>query len=138
METLWQDLKYGLRVLLKNPAFTLLAVFTLALGIGATSAIFSVVNSVLLNPLLYRESNRLVTFRSNQSVLDLADIKARSQTFEEVGGIVYQPLDYTGGAEPAQVMSGQVTAGYFTALGVEPLMGRFITAEDRQGGEAVA
>jgi putative ABC transport system permease protein len=137
MENLWQDMKYGLRILLNKPAFTLFAIFTLALGIGANTAIFSVINSVLFNPLLYRDSNRLVTFRSNQSVPDLADIKARSQTFEEVGGITYQPLDYTGGAEPMQIITGQVTSGYFKTLGVEAAMGRVISTEDRQGGEAV-
>jgi putative ABC transport system permease protein len=137
MESLWQDMKYGLRMLLGKPAFTLFAIFTLALGIGANTAIFSVVNSVLLNPLQYRDSNRLITVRSNQSVLDLADLKARSQTFEELGGITYQPLDYTGGQEPVQIITGQVTSGYFKTLGVEPLLGRAISTEDRQGGEAV-
>ncbi|MEW6127994.1 MAG: ABC transporter permease [Acidobacteriota bacterium] len=137
METLWQDVKYGLRSLKNKPAFTLLAVFTLALGIGANTAIFSVVNSVLLSPLLYKDSNRLITFRSNQSPLDVADLKSRNQSFEEIGGITYQPLDYTGGAEPQQIMTGQVTAGYFKTLGVEPLMGRVISTEDRQGGEPV-
>ncbi len=137
METLWQDLKYGVRVLINKPAFTLFAIFTLALGIGANTAIFSVINSVLLNPLFYRDSDRLVTMRSNQSPLDVVDIKARSQTFEEIGGITSQPLDYTGGAEPVQIMTGQVSSGYFKTLGVEPAMGRYITTEDRQGGEAV-
>ncbi len=137
METLWQDMKYGMRVLMSKPAFTLFAILTLGLGIGANTAIFSVINSVLLSPLLYKDSNRLVTFRSNQSPLDVADIKSRSQTFEEIGGITAQPLDYTGGAEPVQVMTGQVSSGYFKALGIEPAIGRYITTEDRQGGEAV-
>src|ERR1044072_1343212 len=137
METLWQDMKYGLRVLIGKPAFTLFAIFTLALGIGANTAIFSVVNSVLLSPLLYKNSERLISLRSNQSPLDVVDLKARSQTFEEIGGITSQPLDYTGGAEPVQILTGQVTSGYFKTLGVEPALGRFITTEDRQGGEAV-
>jgi putative ABC transport system permease protein len=137
MENLLQDMKYGLRVLISKPAFTLFAVLTLGLGIGANTAIFSVIHSVLLSPLLYKDSHRLITFRSNQSAPDVADIKARSQTFEEIGGIVNQPLDYTGGAEPVQIMTGQVSSGYFKTLGVEPALGRFITNEDRQGGEAV-
>ncbi len=138
MQTLWQDLRYGARMLLKHPGFTLVAIITLALGIGANTAIFTVVNAVLLRPLAYQEPERLVSFRSNESVLDLADIKAWSQSFAEIGGVVQQPLDYTGGGEPAQWRAGLVTGGFFRTLGVGPLLGRVITEEDdKRGGPFV-
>src|SRR5262245_723240 len=138
MQTLWQDLRYGARMLLKNPGFTLVAVITLALGIGANTAIFSVVNAVLLRPLPYQEPERLVSFRSNQSVLDVADVKAWSQSFAEIGGNTQQPLDYTGSGEPLQWVAGLVTGGFFRMLGAQPLLGRVITEDDdRRGGPYV-
>jgi putative ABC transport system permease protein len=138
MQTLWQDLRYGARMLLKNPGFTLVAVITLALGIGANTAIFSVVNAVLLRPLPYQEPERLVSFRSNQSVLDVADVKAWSQSFAEIGGNTQQPLDYTGSGEPLQWVAGLVTGEFFRTLGAQPLLGRVITEEDdRRGGPFV-
>jgi putative ABC transport system permease protein len=138
MQTLWQDLRYGARMLLKHPGFTLVAIITLALGIGANTAIFTVVNAVLLRPLAYQEPERLVSFRSNESVLDLTDIKAWSQSFAEIGGVVQLPLDYTGGGEPAQWRAGLVTGGFFRTLGVGPALGRVITEEDdRRGGPFV-
>src|SRR5687768_2558235 len=98
METLLKDITYGLRSLLKRPGFTAVAVITLALGIGANSAIFSVVNSVLLRPLPYPESERLVLFdgvnpragitQSNMSVPDFADWQSQNQVFEHMAGFV--------------------------------------------------
>src|SRR5262245_61931966 len=138
MQTLLQDLRFGLRMLVNKPAFTLIAVFTLALGIGANTAIFTVVNAVLLRPLSYQEPERLVSFRSNQSVLDVADLKAWSQSFAEIGGNAQQPLDYTGSGEPLQWIAGLVTGGFFRTLGAQPLLGRVITEEDdRRGGPFV-
>src|SRR5215468_5223485 len=138
MQTLWQDLRYGARMLLKNAGFTAIAVITLALGIGANTAIFTVVNAVLLRPLPYQDPERLVSFRSNESVPDLVDIKAWSQSFAEIGGETQQPLDYTGGGEPLQWTAGLVTGGFFGALGAKPLLGRLITEEDdRRGGPFV-
>lgn len=139
METLWQDLRFGARMLLKKPIFTLIAVLTLGLGIGANTAIFSVVNSVLLRKLPYREPAALVTMRSNQSVLDLADIRAWTHSFEEMGGVNAQSFDYLGGSEPVQVRAGNVTGGFFKTLGVEPAIGRVINYEDdKPGGPFVA
>jgi putative ABC transport system permease protein len=138
MNTLWQDLRFGARMLLKNPGFTLVAVITLALGIGANTAIFTVVNAVLLMPLAYHEPERLISFRSNESVLDLADIKAWSQSFAEIGGNTIMPLDYTGGAEPMQWQAGLVTGSFFRTLGAQPLLGRTLNEEDdKRGGPFV-
>ena len=134
MGNLLQDLRYGWRMLIKHRGATVIAVITLALGIGANTAIFSVVNAVLLRPLPYQEPERLVSFRSNESVLDLADIKAWSQSFAEIGGETQQPLDYTGGGEPMRWSAGLVTGGFFRTLGAQPLLGRVITEEDDRRG----
>jgi putative ABC transport system permease protein len=134
MNTLLKDIRYGIRSLLKQPAFTIVAVLTLGLGIGVNTAIFSVINAVLLRPLPYNDPARIVTFRSNQSAPDLSDVEAQSRTFSKFGGLVVQPLDYTGGAEPVQFDIGQVTGGFFETLGVKPERGRFITAGDDKTG----
>jgi putative ABC transport system permease protein len=138
MGHLLQDLRYGARMLLRKPGFTFIAVATLALGIGANTAIFSVVNAVLLRPFPYPHAERLVTMRSNQSLPDVLDIQAQSQSFEEVGCLTLQALDLTGGAEPVQVQAGLVNAGLFNVLGAHPILGRTLTTEeDRFDGERV-
>jgi putative ABC transport system permease protein len=130
MDTLIKDIRYGIRSLLKRPAFAAVAIITLALGIGANTAIFSVINAVLLRPLDYDQPERLVTLRSNQSAPDLADVIAASRTFSKFGGEVLAPLAYTAGAEPVQFRVGQVTGGYFETLGVNAERGRYINADD--------
>jgi putative ABC transport system permease protein len=138
MNKLLQDLRYGTRLLIKRPGFTLIAITTLALGVGANTAIFSVVNAVLLRPLPYPDSERLVTMRSNQSVPDLEDIKAQSHAFEFMGGSVLQALDFTGEAEPLQVQAALCNEDLFDALGVKAAIGRTIsTDEARFGGDRV-
>jgi putative ABC transport system permease protein len=134
METLLKDIRYGCRSLLKRPAFVIIAVVTLALGIGANTAIFSVINAVLLLPLRYPESEQLVTFRSNQSSLDLKDVDEQNHTFQGLGGLVVQPLDYTAGNEPVQLQTGMVTGRFFETLGVKAERGRVITPEDDKAG----
>src|SRR4030095_5745816 len=118
MDTLLKDIRYGLRSLMKRPAFTVVAVITLGLGIGVNTAIFSVINAVLLRPLPYANPERLITFRSNQSGPDLADVEAQSKTVSRFGGMAMQHLAYTGGAEPVQFEIGEVTGGFFETLGV--------------------
>jgi putative ABC transport system permease protein len=134
METLFKDIRFGLRSLLKRPVFTAIAVITLGLGIGVNTAIFSVINSVLLRPLAYDDPARLITFRSNQSAPDLADVEAQSRTFSKLGGMVVQPLAYTAGSEPKEFQIGQVTGNYFETFGVKPERGRFISADDDRLG----
>lgn len=124
-------------MLMKGRAVTIVAIITLALGIGANTAIFSVVNAVLLRPLPYPEPERLVTLRSNQSLPDLDDIKAQSQAFEYFGGAVMQAQDFTGEAEPLQVQAALINADLFKALSVKAAIGRTISEEEDLGGEHV-
>jgi putative ABC transport system permease protein len=134
MDSIIKDIRYGLRSLLKRPAFTAVAVITIGLGIGVNTAIFSVINAVLLRPLPYDDPSRLISFRSNQSAPDLEDVQSQSKTFSRFGGMVMQPLAYTGGSEPVQFEIGQVTGGFFETLGVKPERGRFITNDDDKNG----
>ena len=136
MNTLIKDVRYSIRSLLKRPGFAAVAIITLALGIGANTAIFSVINAVLLRPLSYEQPERLVTFRSNQSAPDLADVLAATGTLTKVGGEVLAPLAYTAGAEPIQIQIGQVTGSYFDTLGVNAERGRYITPDDDKNGGA--
>jgi putative ABC transport system permease protein len=138
MQSILKDIRYGIRGLLKRPGFSAIAIITLALGIGANTAIFSVINAVLLRPLSYQEPERLVTFRSNQSGPDLADVIAASHTFTKIGGEVLAPLAYTAGSEPIQLQVGQVTGEYFDVLGVQAERGRYlVTGDDQNGGPFV-
>ncbi len=133
-----RDFRYGLRALRKSPGFSVVAITTLALGIGANSAVFSVIQSVLLRPLPFPEPDRIVAVvwnggsRSddNQSLPDLRDIAARSGSFESIGGISVRPLDYTGGDAPVQVMAGLCALRYFDLFGVHAERGRLIEPED--------
>jgi putative ABC transport system permease protein len=134
MDTILKDIRYGIRGLLKRPAFAAVAIITLALGIGANTAIFSVINAVLLRPLSYEQPERLVTFRSNQSAPDLEDVTKASRAFTKFGGEVLAPLAYTAGTEPIQFQVGQVTGGYFDTFGVKAERGRYITADDDKSG----
>src|SRR4029079_2243739 len=134
MDSRIKDIRYGLRSLAKRPAFTAVAVITIALGIGVNTAIFSVINAVLLRPLPYDDPSRLISFRSNQSAPDLADVESQSKTFSRLGGMVMQPLAYTGGIEPVQFQIGQVTGVFFETLGVKPERGRYITSDDDRNG----
>ena len=134
MDTLIKDIRYAVRSLLKRPSFTIVAVITLALGIGLNTAIFGVINAVLLRPLPYYEPERLVTFRSNQSAPDVADVEAQTRTLSRIGGAVAQSLDYTGGSEPVQFRTGMVTGGFFETLGARAQQGRLIAHADDQSG----
>ena len=132
------DLRYAFRKLLKSPGFTAVAVLTLALGIGANTAIFSVVNGVLLRPLPYPEPAQLVTLRSNQSAPDLADIALQNKSFAAIGGLGTQAADYSNGAEPMQLEVGLVAGDFFGVLGTKASLGRTLTSHvDQFGGSRV-
>ena len=146
MATLWQDVRYGVRMLLKNPGITVIVIIALALGIGANTAIFSVVNAVLLRPLPYEESDRLVFLNEKSPVLDemsisypnFTDWRNHTQTFEKIG--VYNRASYnlTGSGEAERIVTGQVSADLFSVLRVKPLHGRLFTNdEDKPGGTPV-
>ena len=131
-------MKYAIRTLVKKPLFTIIAVVTLAIGIGANSAIFSLINSVLLKPLPYTEPQYLVGLRSNLSFLNLQDVRATTKTLDSLSGMTMMPRDFTGGSEPVQALAGLVTPDFFKLLGVQPALGRLITPEEnRAGGERV-
>jgi len=138
LEDLIQDLRFSMRTLRKAPSFAATAVLTLALGIGANAAIFSVVNAVLLRSLPYPNSEQLFTLRSNQSLPDLEDIQKRTHSFSAIGGITVQALNFTGEGEPVQVSAGLCNADLFGALGFQTALGRVFTAEeDSYGGPAL-
>ncbi len=138
LESLWEDVRYALRMLRKNPGFTAVAVLTLALGIGANTAIFSVINGVLLAPLPYKDPQQLVAMKQNDSLMNIIDIQRQTRAFSQGGGINLAQMDYTGGPEPLQIHAGYVNAGFLETLGVPPLLGRFISPqEDVKGGPRV-
>jgi putative ABC transport system permease protein len=134
IETLLRDVRYSLRVLRKAPGFTFVAVLTLALGIGANTAIFSVIDSVLLSPPPYAEPGRLVAMKQNDSLQNIDDIERQAKTFERGGGATVERMDYTGGPEPVQVRAAYVTAGLLETLGVAPVLGRTIAREESVKG----
>jgi predicted permease len=134
-ENLAQDVRYGARMLRKSPGFTAVAVLTLALGIGANTAIFSVINGVLLSPLPYENPQQLVVIKEHDSLPNVMDIQRLARAFSQGGGINVEPMDYTGGEEPVQVGVGLINAGFLETLGAQAMLGRIISpAEDVQGG----
>jgi predicted permease len=149
MQTFLQDLKYALRMLKKNPAFTAVAILTLAVGIGANSAIFSVVNSVLLRPLPYRQSDQLVRVYSEfptmqfhkfwLSAPELLDIQREAKSWEAIGAWAPGGQNVGTESEPLRVTSAGITRSLIDVLGVQPERGRnFTEEEDRNGGPRVA
>jgi putative ABC transport system permease protein len=143
LEELWQDIRYGLRQLRRNPGFTIVAVLTLALGIGANTAIFSAVDAVLLRPLPFSQPERLVSVLSVQiprgngreaSYPDFLDWRARSHAFDQMA--VYRTENFTlkSGGEPAHISGAVVSADLFSLLGVTPRLGRtFLRGDDVPG-----
>ncbi|MGH9396267.1 MAG: ADOP family duplicated permease [Terriglobia bacterium] len=145
--SLWQDLRYGLRQLRRNPGFTIVAVLTLALGIGATTAIFSVVNGVLLNPLPYPNADRLVALAEKLppfqefaiSYPDFLDWVKMNHTFGALAAYRHTDMNLTGSSEAERVKVTQVSASFFPLLGEKPVIGRnFSPEEDRRGAAPVA
>ncbi|HEY0366580.1 MAG TPA: ABC transporter permease, partial [Pyrinomonadaceae bacterium] len=147
METLIKDLRYGIRNLAKRRGFTAIAVLTLALGIGASTAIFSVVDGVLLRSLPYPNAEQIVQLREiNErggrmpfAEPNFVDVRARSHTFEGVAQYNGQLTTVTGGSEPVRASTYAVSADFFNVLGVNPFLGRrFSPEESKAGGTPVA
>jgi putative ABC transport system permease protein len=144
MHSLWQDIRYSARMLMKHPVFTLIAVVTLALGIGANAAIFSVINGLLLRDLPYENSDRIVTLwenntkenipRDDVSPANFLDWRERQQSFSDIAFANPNSLDYSGGEEPEVIRASTVSKGFFQIFGVEPLLGRTFLPEEYEEG----
>ena len=142
MGTLMEDVRYGLRMLRKNPGFTTVALLTLALGIGANTAVFSIVNGVLLNPLPFPDSDRLVTlfeskpnFREGSiSYPNFLDWQRDNHAFTSIAAYRPDTFSLTSAGEPEQVRGEMVSADFFSILGVKPVLGRMFTTQEDQLG----
>ncbi len=145
METLWQDLRYGARMLTRNPGFTAVAVLTLALGIGANTALFSVIDAVLLRPLPYADSDELVVVweshdgeRNSISIPNFDDWRDQNRVFSHIALFRGRNYNLTGTDQPERLRAGVASGSFFRLLGVEPLLGRaFQPKDDRAGAERV-
>src|SRR5688572_28211845 len=141
-----QDIRYAARKLARTPGFTAIAAFTLALAIGATTAIFSVIDGVVLRPLPFDEPDRVVRVtnmrnggRIVSSTPDFLDFRAQAKSFTSLAGIDNQAMNLTGGAEPERVQAARVSATFWTLLGVSPGLGRgFAPNEDQPAAGRVA
>ena len=146
MNTLFQDLRYGARMLFKNPGITFVVILALALGIGANTAIFSVVDAVLLRPLPYPESDRLVFLNETSKAMDeisvsypnFTDWRNQNHVFENIGVYNRSSYNLTGVGDAERIITGQVSADMFAALRVKPALGRLFTNdEDKPDGTPV-
>jgi putative ABC transport system permease protein len=150
MNTL-QDIRYGFRMLIKRPGFTIIVVLTLALGIGANTTIFSAVDAVLLNPLPYKDPDRLMAVwetnkqlspemwdRNEVAMPNFLDWRSRNQVFEQLGSLFYADVNLTGVAEPERIKSCVVTTNFLQVLGIQPMIGRsFLPEEEKLGSPRV-
>src|SRR5258705_12971251 len=140
MELLLNDIRYGIRGLLKRPGFTAISVITLALGIGANTAIFSVVNAVLLKPIPLRDPERLVMVwedaafagfpRNTPAPANYVDWKTQNQVFADMAAQDMRSFNLTGDGEPEKIEAFGVTANFFPLLGIKPALGRAFTSEE--------
>ena len=146
MSTIWQDVRYGVRMLLKHPAITFVVILALALGIGANTAIFSVVNAALLRPLPYYQPDRLVFLNERSQVLDemsisypnFTDWRNQNHVFEHVGVYNRDSYNLTGAGDAERIPTAQASADFFSALRVNAAIGRvFTNDEDKPGGTPV-
>ena len=145
MSVLWKDLRYAFRMLWKSPAFTLIAILALALGIGANTAIFSVVNAVLLRPLPFKDPNRLMTVWENNlqqgqahgmvGSANFTDWKNQNQVFESLAAYFNWSYNLTGGDEPQRLRAIVVSGEFFPTLGVEAQLGRALAPDDDRDGK---
>ena len=139
MTTLFQDLRFAIRTLTKNPGFAVVAILTLALGIGASTAIFSVVDAVLLRPLPYPNPQKIVRVweqapdghRMNLADPNFADFRAQNHTLTGLAEYSYWPTSVSGGSEPVRINIAEVSHDFFKSLGVEPFRGRAFVADEQ-------
>jgi len=146
LEKLAQDIRYGMRTLAQDPAFSLVAVSTLALGIGANAAIFSVVDAVLLQPLPYVHPGQLLSISENEPKAGISDagvswpaftvLRDHNRSFSGIAGLATHALTLTGWGEPADVSTVAVTPDFFSLFGTQPLLGRALLPEDGKEGAA--
>src|SRR5271167_796915 len=136
MQTLIEDVRYGLRNLRKNPGFTAVALLTLALGIGANTAVFSIVNGVLLNSLPFPDPDKLITLFESKprfkegsiSYPNFLDWQRENHAFASIAAYRHDSFSLTGAGDPEQVRGKMVSADFFSILGVKPLIGRMFTS----------
>jgi putative ABC transport system permease protein len=142
-----QDIRFAFRTLLKRPGFTVIVVLTLALGIGANTTIFSAIDAVLLNPLPYKDPDRLMVVwetnkqlgpemwdRNEVAIGNFLDWRSRNQVFDQLGSLFYTDMNLSGVGEPERIKSCVVTTNFFQVLGVQPMFGRsFLPEEERPG-----
>ncbi|MCK5653317.1 MAG: ABC transporter permease, partial [Gemmatimonadetes bacterium] len=145
LDDLLQDLRYAFRTLSKSPGFTLAAIFILAIGIGANTAVFSLLHTVLIRPLPYPEADRLLAIESTAdngnetmplSYADMLDLESLSRTVDEIGGAWYTNFTFTGDEGPERIPGSEVTANFNEVLGVEPILGRSFRPEEQTPGAA--
>ena len=142
VETCWQDLRFGLRMLRKNPGFTAVAIITLTMGIGVNTALFTIVNSVVLNPLPYPQPSRLVSIYQRTAQFQTAgdtypnflDWEKENRSFDVLAAYSEHDFNLTGVGEPEKLRGQMVSAGFFSMLGVKPLLGRTFRPEEDQLG----
>src|SRR6266481_694949 len=147
MENLLQDIRYGIRSLLKRSGFTVIAVITLALGIGASTAIFSVVHAVLIRPLPYKNSDRVVWLSNRNATLgvsgtflndaDILDYRDQTQSFDQIAAWGTLPLNLYGALTPERIEGVYVTTNFFQTLGVLPILGRDFTEAEAHENRAI-
>jgi putative ABC transport system permease protein len=146
MGFIWQDIRFGLRMLLKSPGVTAITIMALALGIGANTAIFSIVNAILLRPLSYEKPDRLMMVWEKNvkkglgeiptSLPNFVDLRDSNKTFEDMGAFTDSMFNLTGGDEPQRVSGLRITPSLFSMLGTKPILGRVFLPEEGQPGAA--
>ena len=139
-ESIHHDLKYGIRTMLNNPAFSVAVVLTIALGIGANTAMFSVIHAVLLKPLEYREPEKIVLVADGATPIRFEEIAATSRSYIQLGAFAngMEDMALSGNGEPEVLRVARVSANFLEILGVSPPQGRsFLAAEDKPGAEPV-
>ena len=141
LEALLADVRYGLRQLRRSPGFTLVAIVILALGIAGSTVMFTVINAVLLKPLAYYDSGRLVQVSGGATEIRFEEMRAKERTLTDIGAYTggFENVTISGGRDPEALKGARVSANFLTILGVAPLLGRgFLPQEDTSGGPAVA